>query len=211
MVITPKCLKVIVEMMCDRGYTGGVKVLFDCEGSSGPLLVFHLGPDTATTKKSPSVCVVPLCDETGPDGKFGIDSIRFIATLNVVVDAEPISHYIVIHGNGGITPVATQMIAEINFQPEQQQQQPPATKKKYIETFALKSLMFNLARLYKYEEVVDYAPADKESLSYMQWDDPQRRYYDWPAGTVVRRWKQRGTLAQDYTYRLVKPYCNLQK
>ena len=124
------------------------------------------------------------------EAKLVIDHVR---RYYKVASHAKISHILLIHGNGGITPSTNQEIARLQ------------TKGLYIETFSIKRLVFNPV-MTQYEiinntETENVVPDECEELP---WSDIQRRFHDWPVGTIVKRRRQRGNLCEDYVIRIVR-------
>ena len=105
-------------------------------------------------------------------------------------------HVILIHGNNGITPSATDELIILR------------RHGLYVETFAEHIFNFD-AMTYDYEVVSDdelyKLRINVSECNKFRWNDIQRRLYNWPEGTVVRRLRQRGSLCRDYCYRIVIP------
>jgi hypothetical protein len=124
------------------------------------------------------------------DPKLVIEHVR--RYYKVAAHAK-ICHILLIHGNGGITPSTNQEIARLQ------------TKGMYIETFSIKRLVFNPV-MTPYE-VINITETEKilaEECEEIPWTDIQRRFHDWPAGTIVKRHRQRGNLCEDYVLRIVR-------
>lgn len=130
--------------------------------------------------------------------KLGIDSIRAIEKY-CLLQQHPVEHVIVVHGSGGVTPFAMQNIQPFKL----------GNRTVYFELFPAKQLLINIA-IYDYQIISDDDPrmeawlGNSGEVNYILWSDPQRRYYDWPAGTVVQRSRQRGTLCEDRSIRIVQ-------
>lgn len=121
------------------------------------------------------------------ESKLVIDHVR---RYHKVAAHAKISHILLIHGNGGITSSTNQEIARLQ------------NKGIYIETFSIQRLVFNPATT-PYEVMSEDAVLPDE-CGEMAWTDIQRRFHDWPPGTVVKRKRQRGNLCEDYVLRRVR-------
>lgn len=218
-----KALKNLLKMLCARGYDKDIEVVLlnilpDCpsedrkqevEQQMTAILVRRSA--ASCTARSPAVAILPVCDQTGMDGKLGIDSARIFDKLQLPSFSDsaqpiptPLNHFLLIHGNGNVTPMAMQKIAAYN-------RHEPGL---YIEMFQIKALMFNPAERNR----IDLLKSNSSTLgkntlimsppptSYavMAFSDAQRTYYDWPEGTLLRCWRQRGSLCQDYIIRRVE-------
>lgn len=228
-----KALRNLIQMMCARGYAKDIELYnLNILADGAPpeerkvdymqrVILMHRSTASCTAR-SPTVAILPLCDQTGVDGKLSVDVVRIFDKMELPYFSDsiepvptPLNHFVIVHGNGNVTPVALQKIAAYNRkggarEEQQQQQHAPPPLPLYIEMFQVRSLMYNPATRSRVELVdpevnsIALNAAGSQSYAVMSFNDAQRLYYDWPEGTLVCCWRQRGSLCQDYIIRKVE-------
>lgn len=189
---------VLRQMMLLRGY--GKLVHAIRPPNAEPVIIAHRTTAPTCTAREKEIYIFITTDS-----KLGIEQIR---RYHKVAVHSKISHIIIIHGNGGATPPTNAQIAVLQ------------SNGLYIETFKMSALSFypvmttytvlgefanpdtdDNNSLQQTEHVTEKPSVDK--CKKMPWNDIQRRFHDWPVGTVVQRPRQRGNLCEDYCIRIV--------
>jgi hypothetical protein len=172
--------KTLREMMHLRGYdklTDSVR-----PPTAEPVIIATKTRDGLATAREKEIYIF-----ISNEAKLVIDHVR---RYHKVASHAKISHIILIHGNSGITPSTNQEIARLQ------------TKGMYIETFSIKRLVFN--PVMTHYTVINSETVVPEECQQMPWIDIQRRFHDWPVGTIVKRDRQRGNSCEDYVIRVVR-------
>lgn len=178
----------------------------------GPILVFKRLPDVTetqkkTTARDDNIYVWPVFCQTGLVSKMGVNHVRSIASaVGYMLSVDmAVNHILIVHGSAannpnGVTPAATTELMRLFNNNPAALIGKVGLKQVYYETFSYKQFLMNPI-MWPYEVVS--APASG-NMNYMLWTDVQRRWHDWPPGTVVSRSRQRGSLCEDTSVRIVR-------
>lgn len=181
-------------------YDGPILVLKRQENL--PIVQYH------TTARDDKIYVFPVFCQTGLNYKMGVNHVRSIANAveYMITTGTAVNHILIIHGSAtnspnGLTPAAAGELMKIfNNNPIATTTAKQGLKQVYYETFSYKQFQFNPI-MWTYEVVS--APATG-TMNYMLWSDAQRKFHDWPPGTIVSRARQRGSLCEDTSVRIVR-------